>query len=233
MTLLTTLSSLLLLSLSALRAQGAVTQDDFTGLGEIWVLNSADWRTGNPSQKVGCLTSTGRFLGTEEYQDSIVSNDDETDSERSKCGVFQKLSVYPYTISSREGNCTFNDKNTEANKDSAYGKRDHAWSCNGKYVAEVFDALYTIDGFPYPFLCFGDIACYYDVPHIPSSGKTAPLWQFRWGSEQRGITPGHVMVQLMWHRVGAPKREGRPAPVPGPIIELEDDILLRGQQMRE
>lgn len=127
MTLFKLSSSLLLLS-CAILAQAKVTQQDVSGLANIWVLNSSDWRTASPKQKVGCLDNNGRFTN---------STDDD-------CGVFTKLVDYPYTISSKTGNCTFTDENTERNTDSHYGQNDHAWSCNASYIANVYDGLYTI-----------------------------------------------------------------------------------------
>ncbi|KAF2744324.1 hypothetical protein M011DRAFT_408727 [Sporormia fimetaria CBS 119925] len=215
---LNTLTTFLFLALSSpIVAQATVTQASLSGLGQIWVLESDDWRTGNPSQRVGCLTNKGRFVNTENEKE---------------CGVFEKLTDYPYTIESTEGNCTFNDEKSERNRDSYYGKMDHAWTCHLGVVADVYDGLYTVDGFNYPFLCVGDLTCYFDAPHIPKPGKSAPLWQFRWGSLQRGITPGHVMVQLMWHRVGEPKRDA--AVAPGPRIEVSGVVqaALKGQEIK-
>lgn len=239
-----TSSLLLLTSLSSIPlAQGAVTQYDITGLGQIWVLESDDWRTGNPNQKVGCLSDSGRFINPED------------DSE---CGTFRKLTDYPYTMHSKEGNCTFYDETKERNTDSIYGSQDHAWSCDASLYADVYDGLYTIvssssillialldcmltllapqDGFNYPFLCWGDIACFYDVKHKPKKNKNkedAPLWQYRWGSQQRGIPPGHTMIQLLWHRVGDAKREGEQAP--GPRIEIKEGVQapLQGKAVGE
>jgi hypothetical protein len=121
-----------------------VTQDDLLGPGEIWVLDSDDWRTANPSQKVGCLSNSGRFINPKDKNDATDLASSEQDKGSKECGVFEKLTEYPYTISSREGNCTFNDQSTERNTDSHYGKNDHAWSCNPKYVADVYDGLYTV-----------------------------------------------------------------------------------------
>lgn len=242
-----TLTSLLLLS-SALIAHAKVTQQDFTGIGNIFVLNSSDWRTASPDQKVGCLDNNGRFI---------------KDESKSDCGTFTRLDDYPYTLSSTKGNCTFNDENTEKNTDSYYGKRDHAWTCNATYKAVIYDELYTIvrqfpisssfflilllvmslrsnltvflqDGFNYTFLCSGDINCYYDSKKIPSANEKVSLWPFRWGSEQRGITPGHVMLQLMWSKLGdLPKREGVDR-IPGPRVELRNglQVPLQGQQIK-
>lgn len=132
MTRLSNFASVLFYSLLPFLSQaGPVTQDDITGPGEIWVVESSDWQTANANQKVGCLTDTGRFISSDHTGES-------------KCGVFEMLTDYPYTFSSKAGNCSFNDAKTETNKDSVYGKYDHAWSCNAWYAGDVYDGLYTI-----------------------------------------------------------------------------------------
>jgi len=221
-------SSLLFSSILPLLAHaGPVTQDDITGPGEIWVLEASDWQTASPKQKVGCLTDSGRF---------ISSNHEG----KSKCGVFEMLTDYPYTFSSKAGNCSFNDEKTERNTDSVYGKWDHAWSCNAWYEGDVYDGLYTINGFNYPFLCWGDIACFYDVKKVPGPKDRDPLWQYRWGAQQRGITPGHTQVMLLFSKLGhTPKREGlggleRLEGLLGPRIAVHEGMqaLLQGQEVK-
>ncbi|KAF2471171.1 uncharacterized protein BDR25DRAFT_223245 [Lindgomyces ingoldianus] len=220
MTLFKFLISSIAISSRAILAQAKVTQDDFTGIGHILVLNSSDYRTASPKQIVGCLDDSGQIMQEKSLDD---------------CGTFARLNEYPYTLSSKAGNCSFNDKNTAANTDSYYGKNDHAWSCNATYIANIYDELYTITGFNYPFLCWGDIACYYDAKTIPShSDDKIALWQYRWGSMQMDITPGHVMLQLMWNKTGdLPKREDVDV-APGPRMELKGEsqaVLLQGQQV--
>jgi hypothetical protein len=202
---------------SALLAQCGISQKDFSGVGRILVLNSSDWRYATPNQTVGCLDNNGRFIAPE---------DD------SACGTFARLDDYPYTLSSKEGNCTFNDAKTEKNTDSYYGGNDHAWTCNSTYEAVIYDELYTIDGFPYVFLCSGDIDCYYDAKKIPGPHEETCLWQFRWGSQQRDITPGHVQLQLLWSSLNTGKRKSV-ADIPSPRLRLNGDaqIPLRGQQI--
>lgn len=195
-------------------------QKDFTGIGNIFVLDSSDWRTASPSDKVGCLDSQGSFINPK------------SDKE---CGVFSRLAQYPYTLSSHDGNCTFNDETQPRNVDSHYGKQDNAWNCLAPFAAQIYDELYTINGFPYTFLCFGDVACYYDAKRIPSKGESTSLWQFRWGSKQQGITPGHVMLQLLWNRLGdLPKRREGEAVAPGPRISLRGglQVPLHGQRLK-
>ena len=104
-------------------------QKDFTGIGNIFVLNSSDWRTAHPSDKVGCLNGRGFFINPKSEKE---------------CGVFSRLATYPYTLSSQDGNCTFSDETRERNTDSWYGKSDTAWSCLKPFEAVIYDELYTI-----------------------------------------------------------------------------------------
>ena len=114
---------------SALLAQCGISQKDFSGVGHVLVLNSSDWRYATPKQTVGCLDNDGRFIAPKDDSD---------------CGTYTRLDDYPYTLSSKEGNCTFNDAKTEKNTDSYYGGTDHAWTCNTTYEAIIYDELYTI-----------------------------------------------------------------------------------------
>ncbi|ORY10265.1 hypothetical protein BCR34DRAFT_485978 [Clohesyomyces aquaticus] len=195
-------------------ARAVSTPDDFSGIGQITVINSSDWRTADPKKDtVGCLDDHGQI--------SLAD-----------CGTFARLKDYPWTLSSKIGNCSFTDKTMPTNNESWYGKSDHAWSCDPSYVAEIYDELYTIGGFPYTFLCWGDVACYYDAKTVPS--KESPkswLWQYRWGSQQRDITPGHTMIQLIWNKTGdLPKREDVvPAPGPRVFVNEKQTPLLQGQ----
>jgi hypothetical protein len=54
------------------------------------------------------------------------------------------LNTYPYTLSTKEGNCTFVDQSQEKNTDSHYGANDHAFNCNPTYESVIYDQLYTI-----------------------------------------------------------------------------------------
>ena len=88
-------------------------------------------------------------------------------------------------------------------------------------------------GFPYVFLCFGDVACYYDSKHAPARNEKLSLWQYHWGSGQLGITPGHIQLLLVWNKIGdSPKRDE--ADIPGPRLRLTDglQIPLLGQQVK-
>ncbi|KAF2855136.1 hypothetical protein T440DRAFT_387066 [Plenodomus tracheiphilus IPT5] len=194
-----------------LPTHAGIDQEDFNGIGHIYVLNSSDWRTATPDLKVGCLDASGKFV---------------KEVSKRSCGVFERLADYPYTLSTSKGNCTFDDNKQPNNSDSLYGQMDYAWSCGKGYKSEIYDELYTINGFPYVFLCFGDIACFYDAKRAPARGERLSLWQFHWGSQQMGITPGHIQLLLMWDKIGdLPKREGS-SEIPGPRVELQD-----GQQV--
>lgn len=113
---------------SALLAHAGVQQIDFTGVGHIYVLKSDDWRSATPTQKVGCFNDHGKFVS----------------ANTTDCGTFSRLNDYPYTLSSKYGNCTFEDDTQERNKDSVYGGNDYAWNCQAEHKAEIYDELYTI-----------------------------------------------------------------------------------------
>jgi hypothetical protein len=82
------------------------------------------------------------------------------------------------------------------------------------------------------FLCFGDIACYYDAKKAPEHNEVLPLWQYRWGSQQQGITPGHIQLQLLWEKVSdLPKREGE-AKIPSPRVEIQQGLQMPLQGAR-
>ncbi|KAF1939202.1 hypothetical protein EJ02DRAFT_352814 [Clathrospora elynae] len=194
----------------ALPAYAGIQQNDFTGIGNIFVLESSDWRNATPKSTIGCLNTHGKFIA---------------DSTKEDCGVFERLADFPYTLSTENGNCTFDDDSQETNQDSHYGKLDHAWNC-AEHTSVIYDELYTIDGFPYVFLCFGDIACYYDAKRAPSAGESLSIWPYRWGSEQLGITPGHMQLQLMWQKLGdLPKREGA-TEIPGPRVQVNEQVQI-------
>jgi hypothetical protein len=83
------------------------------------------------------------------------------------------------------------------------------------------------------FLCFGDVACYYDAKKAPQGKEELPLWQYRWGSQQMGITPGHVQMILLWEGIEKPKNKDMKA-MPQSRVQLTDDfqIPLRGMPVR-
>jgi hypothetical protein len=119
----------LLLTTLTLPTYAGITQEDFSGIGRIYVLASEDWSTATPNNTVGCLDDSGRFIA---------------DHGSKKCGTFSRLDDYPYTLSSKKGNCTFEDSTQEENTDSLYGWHDYAWHCKADHVADIYDELYTI-----------------------------------------------------------------------------------------
>lgn len=114
----------------ALCAHASIMQKDYTGSGNIFVLNSSDWRTASPTNdRVGCLNEHGKLIPARP---------------KSACGTFTRSDAFPYTLSTKKGNCTFNDESQERNTDSKYGAGDFAWNCNATYVSSIYDQLYTI-----------------------------------------------------------------------------------------
>ena len=84
------------------------------------------------------------------------------------------------------------------------------------------------------FLCFGDVACYYDAKKSPGRNEKLSLWQYHWGSHQIGITPGHIQLLLLWDKIGElPKRKDVNG-IPGPRVRLVDglQIPLLGQETK-
>jgi hypothetical protein len=78
------------------------------------------------------------------------------------------------------------------------------------------------------------VACYYDAKKNPEHDEILPLWQYRWGSQQMGITPGHVQLQLLWEKAeDLPKREGT-VHIPGPRIVLHEgmQVPLQGAKVK-
>jgi len=120
-------TSLFLLA-SALLAHAGIEQKDFSGIGHIIVLKSEDWSTATPKDAVGCLNDAGKLILNKTAEE---------------CGVFSRLDDYPYTLSSKKGNCTFEDTTQERNTDSKYGGADYAWSCTD-HKSDIYDELYTI-----------------------------------------------------------------------------------------
>ncbi|KAK3385890.1 hypothetical protein B0H63DRAFT_188924 [Podospora didyma] len=172
----------------ALPAQ-QITARDFSGQGQIHVLNSSSLAYATPLDRIGCLDEHG-----------VVTVRD--------CATFTTMDKYPHTISSRVGACTFRDTNAPTNSDSVYGKDSHAWTCQPyNEPSGTQEIYYTVNGFKYPFLCNGNLNCYYDIKTAPSLDDDksvaprqtkVPVWQFYWGSDQMGITPGHLQVLWLW-----------------------------------
>ncbi|KAI2463649.1 hypothetical protein F4781DRAFT_110546 [Annulohypoxylon bovei var. microspora] len=168
------------ITLGALFATAAVAQD-FSGSGQIFILNSTSLGGASPSDRIGCLDATGAF-----------SLDD--------CATFTKSNTSPLSISSIVGNCTFADASQPANTDNVYGAQSYAWHCLDDYAAVTTDQLYTVNGFNYPFLCHGDTDCYYDIKQVPSGDATAPVWGYVWGSQQTSVPAGHTKVMWYWNK---------------------------------
>jgi hypothetical protein len=120
---------LLLVASLALPTNAGIQEKDFSGIGHIYVLASDGWSTATPESTVGCLDARGRFVH---------------DSGRSKeCGIYERREDYPWTLSTQNGNCTFQDESQEENVDSHYGHGDYAWTCTERNV-DIYDELYTI-----------------------------------------------------------------------------------------
>lgn len=120
---------LVLLASIAVPTSAGIKQSDFSGIGNVLVLESDNWSTATPKSTIGCLDTNGRLISTK--------------SPTHKCGVFERLEDFPYTLSTGKGNCTFEDDKQEKNTDSYYGKSDSAWSC-GERIADIYDELYTV-----------------------------------------------------------------------------------------
>lgn len=112
------------LALGALCASAAVAQD-ITGSGHILVINSTNFQTASPSDAIGCLDVTGALTELD-------------------CATFTRLAVYPLTLSTDAGNCSFTDSSQVANTDNIYGQQSYAYHCRPDYVATAYDELYTV-----------------------------------------------------------------------------------------
>jgi hypothetical protein len=124
------ITTILTLLALALTASASVTQKDFSGVGNIFVLQSDDWRIASPTaDRIGCLNKYGKL---------IVAKP------KTACGNFTRSGVFPYALSTEKGNCTFNDLSQERNTDSKYGRGDYAWNCNATYQSDIYDELYTV-----------------------------------------------------------------------------------------
>jgi hypothetical protein len=55
----------------------------------------------------------------------------------------------------------------------------------------------------HPFVCQGNINCWYDMKAIvPAKGTDPiPLWAFYWGSQQFDVPAGHWRVLWVWSRI--------------------------------
>ncbi|KAK3317544.1 hypothetical protein B0T19DRAFT_479606 [Cercophora scortea] len=183
MLLLTAAAGLLLASVASAQTEL------FHGRGQIIVLNGSSFVGVVPSRdRIGCLDDQG-----------ILTLDN--------CAEFSLAETSPRTFSTVSGNCTFQNKNMPANSDSAYGKDTHAWSCLAEnQLVAPYENYYTVSGFKFPFICNGNLNCYYDIKGAPSLNNTrVPVWQFYWGDAQGGITPGHLQTLWLWVPVNSTK----------------------------
>jgi hypothetical protein len=42
----------------------------------------------------------------------------------------------------------------------------------------------------------------FDAKKVAAGSDKLSVWQFHWGSQQIGITPGHVQLQWYWNKLG-------------------------------
>ncbi|KAK4120720.1 hypothetical protein N657DRAFT_579272 [Parathielavia appendiculata] len=157
-------------------------RDDFVGRGRIHVLNSTSFVTASLADRIGCLNRHGMLTLRD-------------------CAVFTLFDDSPRSFYSAEGNCSFRNPNTPTNRDSYYGSDTHAWSCGGKDVDKsVNENYYTVNGFNYPFVCNGNINCWYDILMATPGNDYEPLpvWQFFWGAHQLDVPAGHSRVLWLW-----------------------------------
>ena len=113
-TLTKTLFSLLITAGVTLAADQKDVVKEFQGVGRIHVLNSSSLRDASlAADRIGCLNEQG-----------LLTQDD--------CAVFYIRNTTYHTLSSRRGDCSFQNANMPVNKDSVYGKTSHAWSCGGR-----------------------------------------------------------------------------------------------------
>ncbi|KAK4154787.1 hypothetical protein C8A00DRAFT_42471 [Chaetomidium leptoderma] len=157
---------------------------DFLGRGQIHLLNSSNFNTACPDDRIGCLNGHGM----------LTLND---------CAVFNRndaIPSFPTNLGTAAGNCSFRDQDMPRNTDSYYGADSFAWSCGGKNIDGLDEYYYTVTGFNYPFICSGDIRCYYDIVGKAPTHHSPPMpvWQFFWGGSQMDIEAGHWRVILLW-----------------------------------
>ncbi|KAI0386941.1 hypothetical protein F5Y04DRAFT_242660 [Hypomontagnella monticulosa] len=168
------------LTICGLLATAAVAQD-FSGSGEIHLINSTNFDSASLDNRIGCLDARGGFS-------------------RSNCATFTRLDVYPNSLSSRVGNCSFTDASQPANTDNPYGAHSYAFHCRPDFAASISETLYTVKGFKQTYLCHGDINCFYDVKNLPDVDVTTPVWEYLWGSQQVSIPAGHTQVLWYWNK---------------------------------
>ncbi|KAM7188247.1 hypothetical protein V8F20_010624 [Naviculisporaceae sp. PSN 640] len=164
---------------------------DVVGKGTVAVLNGTNLDTLSLKDKIGCLDVNGA-LTLKDCAEFTIVEPPEYD------GLLR-------VMSSDAGLCTFQNVKQPQNKDSIYGRDDYAWSCYEDHPAnETDEAVYTLNGLKQPFICHGNINCFYDIKTAPTKETDAvPVWPFAWGSEQFGVPPGHLQVAWLWQPVKA------------------------------
>ncbi|PGH12252.1 hypothetical protein AJ80_06766 [Polytolypa hystricis UAMH7299] len=188
--------STLLISFTTLAASQPDYIEAIRGPGIILAVPSEDLTSANPVDAVGCLNDNGRLIAA-------------ASTDRSACAIFDHADEYDTFVSgwwTKSGNCSFLDPSQEFNTDSHYGSRDNAFHCTkGVDIGDdLFIHFYTLGSwFDLPVLCNGNLNCYYDAKKIPSKGEALPIWPYRWGSQQMGITPGHTQYVWMFQKVGS------------------------------
>ena len=79
---------------------------------------------------------------------------------------------------------------------SSNGRKSEKYT---EYKAELTEKK---NGFNYPYICNGNLNCYYEIERAPANGTDSlSVWQFFWGSQQMDVTPGHLKVMWLWDRV--------------------------------
>ncbi|KAK4035444.1 hypothetical protein C8A01DRAFT_17861 [Parachaetomium inaequale] len=167
------------------QAARADSVDEFVGSARIQVLNiTSFWDDGALDSRIGCINAAG-----------MLTLDD--------CAVFTRFDASPNTLYTKAGNCTFQNPNMPMNTDSIYGQNTPAWWCGERGDWPMYEEwYYTLNGQPYPFVCTGNIRCFFDVKAVvPVAGDALPIWTYFWGSQQMDIEAGHWRVTLLWERV--------------------------------
>lgn len=95
-------------------------RDLFRGQGQIHVLNSSDFNTASPADRIGCFNEHGL----------LTLND---------CAVFTHVhdqQTVADWLTTSVGNCSFKNPNMPKNTDSYYGSDTVAWSCVDSSVVD-------------------------------------------------------------------------------------------------
>ncbi|ORY18971.1 hypothetical protein BCR34DRAFT_582539 [Clohesyomyces aquaticus] len=165
---------------------GAVTTlcspADFSGTGNIFVVNGSNPITGNPNSTVGCLTSSGRFI---------------LNIDRSKCGTFMRDNPQ-CSLASSFGCCGFLDPSAEMGRPMA--PQFYAFKC-GKSAANVNSGFYSLDlspNSPYTWIYTGNLDVLYEAKKIPAVGEDASVFM---SDQWRFPSPDRVELLLLWNKL--------------------------------